>query len=413
MAVQRVTPATMVTGGKVLTTQQSDNQIRQVDQRLTRLFPNDTPFLAITNQTVTGEEMKAMKYEWGEQSDQVRRVTVEGDTTADGATVAVSGTALFITPAAAVVAGDVLNDERSGEDLYVISNTSGAVVVGTRGAYQDNAVIPLTIPAGTQLTIIGSAKGEYATHSDPKGTTPTLMYNMPQIFEEVIAYSTYVKAIQYYLTFGGSEPEYQAIESMRRFKRQLENTCLWGNRLDNATGSPDSLRLCKMGWLLYWIKSVGNVHDAGGAFTYNTFLDIMSQHVRVTNGGSYAGFSSAYVGNIMRRWAGDFASEKGFYSGVSKTFGLNYDRFTGPGWDVTLFQHESFEESDVRQQQLMILKMDNNSRHYMRGLSPSTNKGIESPQQTGRHGYLDQITAAMTLKVRNPEANCMIQGITS
>jgi hypothetical protein len=413
MATQRVAPATMVTGGKYGTSSDTNNQVRQVDGRLIRVFPNDTPFLAITNQMTTGEEGKAMKFEWGEQHDPPRRVTIEGDTAANGSTVTAAGTGIFITPAPALVAGDILQDEVTGEDLYIVSNTSGALVVGTRGAYQDNAVAPRALAPGTQLTIIGNAKEEFYTHGDPKSITPDMLYNFFQEQEEVISNSTWANAIDYYLKWGGDMREYQAIESMRRFKRKLENTCLFGNRLEGTTSGPNSLRLPKMGGLMYWIKAMGNIHDVGGAFTYSTFLDIMTDHARVGSGGQYAAFGCGFVGNIMRKWATPVASEKGFFTGRSPMFGLTYDQFGGPGWKVNFFQHESFEESDTRQQQLMIIKMDNNSRHYLRGNGLRTHKGIVSPEKDGAGYWMDQILANMTLKVKMPENNCLIQGITS
>jgi hypothetical protein len=92
---------------------------------------------------------------------------------------------------------------------------------------------------------------------------------------------------------------------------------------------------------------------------------------------------------------------------------LRFNKIVGDGWDVNIVPHESFEEDDVYATQALIVKGDNNSRHFMSGLGLTTNPGIESPKNTGKHGYIDQLTCTMTLKVKIPEANCTLTNITS
>lgn len=416
MAIQRVSPATVGATPYYLNTQ-SDNQIRQVDRNLALIYPNETPFLAFSNQHVQmAATMHAKRYEWGEQPDPPRAVTVVGTTAANGATVGAAATALFISPTNAVVAHDTLMDERSGEVLFIISNTSGALVVGTRGAYQDDNPTLLTFPEGTQLVIGPSSKEEFASHSDPKFIQPNLLYNCPQTLEQDLGVSTLAQAIDYYLLRGGTQRDNQEFFALRAFKRQMERLSLFGRRMEGNTLGPNSLFLGFAGGIEYFINAVGNVHDVNGAFTYAYFADAMSDHARVGAGDrkEYIGFGCGKIGNIMRRWAGDFASEKGFYQdGESKVFGLSYSSFAGSNWRLHFVQHEMFEESDTRSSQLMVLKAGNNKRTYVNKLDEKTHKGITSPERDGTHGYIDQITATMTLKVDIPEANCMFKGITS
>ena len=409
MANSRVTPATM--HGTTLSTLQSTNQVRDVEKRLLMIYPNETPFLALTNQMSEASDGKAMIAEWGEQPDPPRFVTVTGDTSADGTTVTAAGTTISITPTGAVVAHEILQDERSGEDIYITANASGVLTVGQRGAYQTGCT-PLTLPVGTQLRIVGSAKEENATHSDPKGIIPTLLQNYYQTFESDYAYSTLAKAIDYYLSLGQGQPGTDAIMIMRDFKRKLEWSSLFGHKLNGTSSGPNSGYLGKMGGLFEWCDSVNNSHDVGGAFTFPNFMDIMADHARVGNGGDYTGFACTSVCNIMQRWSLDYDRCK-FLQGQSGVFGLKFMEYQGTNWKLRMMQHEAFEESDVRKSQLLIVKNDTNKRKFMRGLGLKTNKGIESPQNTGKHGYQDQITATMTLEALLPESNCYLKGITS
>lgn len=381
-----------------LVTTQETNQVRQVDSRLNMVYPNETPFLALTNRLTTVSDGKAKKFEWGQQSDAPRRVTVSAE-------VAAAGTTIVVTPAAAVVAHEVLQDERTGEDIYITANTSGSLTVGTRGSYGGGT--PAILPAGLELLIVGSAKEENADHSNPKAITPDLLYNYYQTLERVIASSTLAKAIEYYLGEGGQVGQ-DAIDAMRDFKRQMEMAILFGNRLD-GTG-PNSGKLYKVGGFRYFCEAYDNIHDVGGQFTYPDFMDLMSYHARVGGGGDYFGFASTAVCNIMQRWQLDY-QRSDFMAGTTKKFGLDFLGFKGTNYNLMLVHHEAFEDSDVLGEQLYIAQASNNIRRYLRGLSPKTHKGIESPENTGKHGYIDQITATMTFQPRLPEANCIIKGI--
>ena len=412
MAVQRVAPAT-VTGTELITTFEN-NQIRQVDRNLAMIYPNKTPFLAISNQLVSGVEGKARIMEWGEQSDMPRCVTIEGTTAANGTPVAAGGTALFVTPANAVVPDEELYDSRSGEVFHILTNTSGALTVSTRGSYNaaDVACIPLSLPIGTQLKILDSAKEENAAHSNAKTILPELLWNPFQTFERDVAQSTIARAIEYYLLRGGSLENHDALMAMDDFKLHMENACLFGSRLDGTGAGPTGGYMGKIGGLYEWAKRVNNVHDCGGAFTYPVFQDIMGEHARVANGGTYYAFCCTNIINIVQRWALDY-SKAHFIEGEKNAFGLRFTKIVGTNWVVNFINHESFEEDNVLATQCLIVQGANNSRHYLRGLSPQTHKGIVSPTVTGLHGYIDQITGTMTLKVKIPEANCILTNIAS
>ena len=405
--VPRVTPATV--HATSLTTTQTDNQVRQVITRLNMLYPNRTKLLALTNQFAKISDMRAYKLEWGEQADPPRVVEVKGTTSANGVEVGAGVTTIFVTPALAVLPDEVLHDDRSGEDLRIVSNTAGALVVGTRGTFGGGP--PLTMPEGTKLRIMGAAKAENAAASLTKATTPTIYYNHPQTFERDIATSTLAAAIQMYLSRGGNLRQNDQIVAMDDFKWGIEQTALFGNR--SSTLDASSRAIYKAGGVEYWVRAANNFHDINGAFTYPNFDDIMTDHARVGGGGLYFGFCSHKVCNIMRRWSLDYHRSDYMMSQRTKTFGLLHDRFGGANYQMMIMQHEAFEESDVRVQQLMIIKANNFKMHYMRGLGPETNKAIQGPAKDGTHGYKDQITATGTFEIPLPEGNCIIRNIES
>lgn len=408
MVTSRVTPATF--HGQTLTTTQSDNQVRQVITRLNMIYPNRTKLLAVTNQFAQVSDGKAVKLEWGEQADAPRFVEVVGTTAANGTAVGAAITTLFITPAAAVVAGETLRDDRTGEVFRVTSNTAGALVVGTRGAFGYTSV-PVALPSGTYLRIMGAAKAEADSSSDPKSIIPSFNYNYYQTFERDISTSTLAKAIEIYLTRGGDLRNNDQINAMDDFKYGIENQLFFGQRSTSLDAS--SRAIYTLGGLEYWVNQVNNFHDINGAFTYPNFDAIMTDHARVGGGGLYYMFVPSVIGNIMRRWALDYQRSDWMQPGTTKQFGLDYVKFFGANYQVMLMQTEVLEESDTTVQEAFVVKAGNLKVHWMRGLGPTTNKGIQSPEKDGSHFYKDQITGCATVEVPLPEANCIFRGIQS
>jgi len=403
----RVSPATTHTTS--LATTQADNQVRQVITRLNMIYPNQSKLLALTSQFAKATDLRARKLEWGQQADFPRRVTVDGTTAANATTVAADGVAIHIDNATAVVAGQLLEDSRTNEFMRITTNTTGALVV-VRGTSYGYRLAPLTVPSGTELIIHGAAVEENAAHANPQAITPELLYNFPRTFERVIAYSSLAKAIKYYLTGAGGTPAGDEIVAMATFKRDIERAAKFGRRAE-VTG-PGANKVLTAGGVEYYVDSVSNRHSAGGQFTYPTFQDLMGDHARVGGGGLYFGFACQAVMNLMQRWQLDY-QRSDMMAGTTKTFGLDFIMFKGAGWRLQLFQDEDFEEVSERQQQLMVVKADNFRQHYVTGLGVQMHRGIESPENTGLHGFLDQLTATATFEVPIPEANMIVDDIAA
>ena len=388
-----------------LTTTQTDRQIRQVNTNLAYVYPTRTPFFALTDKLSKVSDGKANKYEWMLQSDYPRRVTVLGTTAANGTQVAADGTAIFVSPATALVAGDIVQDTRSGEQIRITSNTAGALVVGTRGNYGGGD--PLALSDGDQLYILSSAKEENDIASGTKGQTPEMFYNYYQTLERDFAYSERAKNIMYY---GPQENSHQEMMALSEFNKDIEKLCLFGQRSGPVAGTYGNVWTA--GGLRYWIEQAGNVHDVNGQFTFSGFMKIMAEHARVGGGGLYWGFASSRVIELMQEWQLQF-QRSDMMGGTTKKFGLSHTDFVGSNWRVMMIPSESFEEDDVYSQQIYMVHSENVIRHTMRGMGVKVNRGIESPSNTGKHGYKDQITATVTLEVPNYETHAIIDGIAA
>lgn len=401
MVDPRVTPATV--HGATNTSQMTDAQVRQVNENIAMVYPDMARFFALLTKLQQVSDGKNNKYEWMQQADEPRRVTVQGTTAANGTLVAAGGVALFIAETSSIVAGDVLIDERSDENMIVISNTAGAVIVHTRGAF--GTAVPLTIPAGTTLMIAAATKGEHAGASDPKGVEREFLYNYFQTCEEDIDLSNRVIATLYYGT--GQEATHQEKMQMTRFKNKFVRSCFRGQRglVTLADGQTWLMR-----GLEEWIRSVDNVHDVGGTLTRQRFTQIMDDHARVAGGGLYWIFTSARNCSIMREMQTPF-QRSDMNDNKTAKLGLTFDKFVGGGWEGWIMPDESFEESDVYSRQMMVVHPQDVILHTMRGLGLTMNRDIRSPQSLGDHFHKHQLTATYTMEVPVPEAHCLIDGI--
>ena len=378
---------------------ETDRQIRQVNERMSKVYPDDTPLVALLAKLAKTTNVKQNKIEWNRMSIRPYYVTV-----ATAATV--SATSIVLSDASSIT-GDVMlynPAPDSLERILVLSKLGSTLTVGTRGNFGGTAK---ALTVGKILVAYTVSREEGADPMDPTGITPTMDYNYLQQMETVHAITDRAKGVAVY---GDTKMSINDRESLNYYNRQREGAYLFGARKVIAAGSSGATTYGRWmcGGVTEFLETEGMTADANGAFTYPEFTRFMQEPTKHSGRKKFVAFGSMQVLSIMNFWDAPSNSRD-----VTKTdqFGIEITKFHGiGGWNLDTYHHELFETEGLHNQ-LLILDM-NEIREQISIANPTHwNKGITGGKKDGKHVFEDQITGISSLEFLNPATGLIIRDI--
>jgi hypothetical protein len=384
------------------TATQADDHVRQVANRIARVYPVLNPFIALMNKTTKISDGKANKLEFKYVGNYPDYVTVVG-------VVAADGTTLNVTPHAVVIASSTLIDPATGEQILVLSKnaSTGELTLATRGLFGGGTPEALT---GKQLLVSANVPEEGSTAVSTVGITPTFDFNWFEQTEFVYGYTDRSQAIMLY----GEQPsEFQEAQALIEWKKRLERRMFFGRRDQAAVGTSGATTHPRyfQGGLDDFIETLGNnVFDANGAFTYgelNRFCGEMSPFWPDQTGWA---FGSRSVMRIMSEFG---LSSHQVDTTKVKSYGIDVTQFIGTGWRLNVVWAQTLEGNDTFASRLYMIHRDMIEHHIMRGMGDTINMGITSPKKDGDKTIRNQILGTRTLKPLTPHALGRIDNITS
>lgn len=287
----------------VRTTNAANNEtriIRQVDDEIALLEPNEAPLITLLNRLKYRKAVKSPVWEWYED-DYCARWGTNGNDTVTNST---SSTTIVVADGTVFVVGDlfvvpkVVTSSTAPEMCRVtaVSGNTLTVVrdVGSAGVDYINADAP--------LRLCGSAHEEKGSLPNAKTTAPSLKTTYLQIFRTVIDFSNTAIATDTY----GSPQGDRAREHRKKLKEHkiaMNSALLFGRASQAMAGGPNNRPIRTTQGLLSTIAT--NITDASGTLTKKAFEGFSRQAFRYGSQTKVL-LAAPTVKSALNEWAREF-----------------------------------------------------------------------------------------------------------
>lgn len=194
------------------------------------------------------------------------------DTTA--ATATAGAETINITTALAYIKGQLWQNTRTGEVIYVKSvNTSGGYIIAQRGIGRDSTnstgTAGTAMNSGDTLVRLGPSMGEISRRQTFQSTTPAQVFNYTEKMRWEIDMSDWQRATRH---ITGNDWDYQMDKTMRQARKDINGKLLYGER--NSLASLEGQQHYTTGGLDFYVSTntkafSGVVHE----YALDAFLD--------------------------------------------------------------------------------------------------------------------------------------------
>lgn len=352
---------TLLTGAEA-STNNTDNNPRDMAANVFELEPNVAPLLAITSRTNSAPATNP-KIEWLED-ESMPRITTTSATALSNATVWGVSSDIFRV-------GDVVRNTTNGWGILVTATAAGAISGSAIGGTAQTAA-----GSSDELYIVANANTEGASLREIKYPQLVTASNYCEIVRTPFGVTETEKATQHY---GGDEEARLKNKFGREHARALEQVAFFGLRDLKATNQ----RMA--GGLLEFIST--NSTGAGGALTEATFQTFLKNGFRYgserkalfcspTVVGALEGFARSNIQVV------DPAPSANAYGVVMKTY------HSGQGV-VDIIMHRDWKDSTVYGGYAILVDMDAFKYRPLRDTKLKMN--VQSPDYDGRkHEYISE-----------------------
>lgn len=357
--------------------------IRQVDDQISLLEPNETPLVTLTMQLKKRKGVYTPRVEWLEDDYCARWGQ------ADGSGANSSATSLGVVDGTAFVAGDVFvvpnaATSSTAPEMVRVTAVSTNTLTIVRGVGSTAAAIP----ANAALRILGSAAEEGAVPPNAKTTNVTTKLSYTQIFRTAINLSKTQVASKLYGRPNGERKREQK-KKLVEHKQKMNSQALFGYASEAMTGGANGGPVRTTAGLNGVIQT--NVVDAGGLLTKKTFEAFARSSFRYGSTQKLL-LAAPRVISAIHDWGNSFLLvEPG-----EKMFGVNVEKVqTGHG--VFVLARDWMLEDGVSGQNgfgsmAIAIDLDSTEYFYLEGNGESRDTRIlEDVVKDGRDAYVDEI----------------------
>lgn len=352
-------PVTLLVGPEA-TTDNTDNNPRDMAANVFELEPNVAPLLAITNR-LGSKPAKNPKIEWLEDESMPRITTLS-------ASAASNATAFGVTDNIFRV-GDVLRNSTKGWGLLVTVTAAGAITASAVGGTAQT-----TAAAADELYIVANANQEGASLREIKYPQLVTASNYCEIVRTPFGVTETEKATEHY---GGDEEDRLKNKFGREHARALEQIAFFGVRDLKQTHQ----RMA--GGLLEFISS--NVTNVGGTLSEATWQTALRNAFRYGSERKIAFCSPTAVTALegFARAVLQVNDNRGADYGIQmKTY------YSGQGI-IDIVMHRDWKDSSVYGGYIFIVDMDAVKFRPLRETRLKMNR--QAPDYDGRkHEYITE-----------------------
>lgn len=321
---------------------------REVDYSGIHLLePNQTPLTAILSQ-LRKEETDNPEFWWFEDAllERFTRINL-------GAGYGQSETALVVDDSSIFVVGDVVQNTRTQENMYISGVTdSNNTITVTRGLGDTSAA---NISNNDEIVAIGAAWSEGSGIPQAVVTKPTKLYNYTQIFKQTVELTGTQDASK---MRGQQEMAYQLEKKGKEFALDVERAFLFGSRNETTlAGRP---------WrqtrgLVEWI-STNETNNSGASLT-QAVLNNWTRNL-FENGGSDSRI--VFASPLFCQRVSDIARANIRTSTGEKTYGIKIMKYFNDFGDLNIVMHRMLK-GDVYGAYAIALDLAQLKYRFLRG----------------------------------------------
>ena len=364
-----------------VTTFHKDRERRElnVSKVIKDLFPDETPFLAITNE-VAKEMITSQEIIWYDQKP--GDWWTQASSAADGTTVTIT-----VNDSSIFRPRDLVKVTATGEVLLVnsIDETSGSnkitVTRGYAGTTKKN------IPVGGWLMRIGNAMEQFSRAPEEKIVQPVRQYNFTQIFRTPFSESE--TSSREGVKTKENERKRLARLKLKEHVWDIERALIFGERFLDTAGQRST-----MGGFLYFLRD--RVVDAQDKFSEEFFDEFLEEAF------AYGAKKKLFV--CSRRLVtliSSFAKDRIETMPEQETYGIRLKKYIHPHGDLILAPSYVFEKDyDYTG---VVVDVDNVKYKVFR--DTTLVKNIQLPDEDG---WRDEYKTEATLEVRLPQTHTVL-----
>ncbi len=356
------------------------------------LDPNEAPLTAITMKLRKAHCINP-KIEWLEDDYLPSTTTLSASLSASTVTAAVLHSATFVN----VRKGDVLQNQTTGENMYV-SSMSSASVTFTR---QIGGVAAATATQATTdiLLVIGNANEEGANSRIVKSTTKTNLSNFTQIFRWPFGLTGTLNQSE---TYGGSDLSYQTRKAGIEHRISMERSFMFGVKADDsAAGSGAApIRFCDgvLARVTSNVSALGTATNA--AMTTTTFETFLSTGMRYGPARKVLFASRQIMSEINA-----FATNRIVTVPTTTSFPLAITEYVSPHGKVYLVSHNLLVGAEGATKRYggyaLMLDMDSIFYRYLQGRDTTLKTNIQSNDADARQDEYLTEACPMVIQEKN------------
>ena len=368
-----------------VTTFRKDRERRElnVSKVIKDLFPDETPFLAITNE-VAKEIITSQEIIWYDQKpgDWWTQVPSEVTAATTGAVVeiAVNDSSIFRPR-------DLVKVTATGEVLLVnsISETQGANTITVTRGYADPTAA--TISPGGWLMRIGNAMEQFSRAPEEKIVQPVRQFNYTQIFRTPFSESE--TSSREGVKTKENERKRLARLKLKEHVWDIERALIFGERFLDTAGQRST-----MGGFLYFLRD--RVVDAQDKFSEEFFDEFLEEAF------AYGAKKKLFVcSRRLITLISSFAKDRIETMPEQETYGIRLKKYIHPHGDLILAPSYVFEKDyDYTG---VVVDVDNVK--YKVSRDTTLVKNIQLPDEDG---WRDEYKTEATLEVRLPQTHTVL-----
>jgi hypothetical protein len=371
-------PVTLLTGSEQ-STDNVDNNVRDVAAGVAELEPNVAPLLALLNKLNKAPAINP-KIEWEEDESMPRITTL----TASAASNATS----FAVAADYFRAGDVVRFTAGGWAL-VVTATAANVISGTKigGTAQASAA------NAAEVYIVSNANAEGSTLREIKYPQLVTASNYAQNIRTPFGVTGTEQATKHY---GGDERARLQNKFGKEHARSIEQTIFFGARDLNATNR----RFC--GGLREFITT--NVTNDSGGLTEAEFQTFLKTGFRYGSERKVAFCSPTAIAALEGYARSNLKVEKNL---MGEKYGIQMSSYISGQGVVDVVMHRDWNDSSVYGGYIFLVDLDAVKLRPLRDTRLRTN--VHAPDYDG---FKDEYLTEVSLEVKHERRHAILTGIT-
>lgn len=392
--------------------------VRQVDDQLALLEPNETPLVTFLMKMKKRFPVYTPRYEWPEDDfvarwGQVAAAAGGSATTAGSVAPGTAGHTLVVLDGTQFVVGDtvavpVVATSSAVPEVFLVTGVAGNTLTITRGIGSvDNTGAPLNvgnIALSSPLRILAPAYAEGANVPNPKSTALVMKKSYTQIFRTSLALTKTQAAVKQYGKPSG-ERKYEQKKKLIEHKQKLNAAALFGTGSEDMTGPIRTTT---------GINNVirSNVTNGNGTLTEKTFEAFARQCFRYGSTQKLL-LAAPMIISAIHYWG----NNRQYLGPAEKVYGVDIQRvITGHG--TFLLARDWMLEDGVTAgtgfgSLAYSIDLDECSYFYLEGNGQSRDtRLLENVQPIGQDSFIDEILTEGGFQFRFEKKHAKLFNVT-